>query len=244
MAIRLRASIAEGSPALVVARSLAAGRQPARTAAFFGRPAAYATNAGGGADKSEGAEPTEGRHNKKEPLPERDAYGDKDKVEMKRGGDNIQFTWSTAFFTVAMCGGCLLYYQHLLNNKAKESRAVTRHEKIGVPKLGGPFELRDRKGKVVTDVDLKGQYLLIYFGFSKCPDICPLEMVKQTRAIEIVEEEFGPIAVPVFISVDPPRDTPEVVDEYCKEFHPRIVGLTGTVEQVKKSEPFISCVLS
>jgi len=211
------------------------GRHPARgAAAFFGRPAAYATNANSG-DSAGGSGSTrpDKERPKQEMAPEADSGRDTEKVVMKKGGDNIQFTWATAFFTVAMCGGCLLYYQYLLNRKADNSRAVTKHERIGVPKLGGPFELLDRKGKVKTDADLKGQYLLIYFGFSKCPDICPLEMVKQSRAIEMLDAEFGPVATPVFISVDPPRDTPAVVDEYCKEFHPRIEGLTGTAEQVK-----------
>jgi protein SCO1/2 len=101
--------------------------------------------------------------------------------------------------------------------------------------LGGPFELVDRKGQVKTDEDLKGQYLLIYFGFVFCPDICPQEMEKQSHAIELLDAEFGPVATPVFISIDPKRDTPAQVDDYCKEFHPRLVGLTGTPEQVKKA---------
>jgi protein SCO1/2 len=134
-----------------------------------------------------------------------------------------------------MCAGALWYYDFLMRRKESETRAITKQERIGVPRLGGPFELVDRKGKVVTDEDLKGQYLLIYFGFSFCPDICPQEMEKQTRAIELIDESIGPVATPVFISVDPKRDSPPVVDEYCKEFHPRIVGLTGTSEQVKKA---------
>jgi len=249
MAIRLRASLAAGlctcSPARVVARSSASGssallaslgRQPVRAAAvFFGRPAAYATDAKSDdtAGGSGGSRPNQ--ESPKQPLAsEADTDRDTEKVVMKKGGDNIQFTWATAFFTVAMCGGCLLYYQYLLGRKQDNSRAVTRHERIGVPLLGGPFELLDRKGKVKTDADLKGQYLLIYFGFTKCPDICPLEMVKQSRAIEMLDAEFGPVATPVFISVDPPRDSPAVVDEYCTEFHPRIEGLTGTSAQVKQ----------
>lgn len=248
MAIRLRASLAAGlstcAPGSVVARSftsrssalLANGsRQPCRTAALlFGRPAAYATNASSGESASgSGASRPNEESPKQPPASEADTDRETEKVMLKKGSDNIQFTWATAFFTVAMCGGCLLYYQYLLSRKQDNSRAVTKHERIGVPKLGGPFELLDRKGNVKTDADLKGQYLLIYFGFSKCPDICPIEMVKQSRSIEMLDAEFGPVATPVFISVDPPRDTVAVVDEYCKEFHPRIEGLTGTAAQVK-----------
>lgn len=154
--------------------------------------------------------------------------------EVKKGSDNIQFTWRSALFTCAVGGGCLAYYEYLRKGKERESRAIVRHERIGTPRLGGPFELLDRKGQPKTDADLKGQYLLIYFGFTFCPDICPQEMEKQTRVIELLDKAVGPVTTPVFISVDPKRDSPAVVDEYCSEFHPRMVGLTGTNEQVKK----------
>lgn len=153
---------------------------------------------------------------------------------MPEGSQNVQFTYKSAFFTCGVAAFCLWYFDHLKSRKDAEARAITTQERIGVPRLGGPFELTDRKGKPCTDKDLKGQYLLIYFGFSLCPDICPQEMEKQTQAIELLDAEFGPVVTPVFISVDPRRDTPAVVDEYCEEFHPRIVGLTGTPEQVKK----------
>jgi len=153
---------------------------------------------------------------------------------MRPGTDNVQFTWGSTVFTCLIAGGCIWYYNHLLERKADESRALVRHERIGTPRLGGPFELVDRKGVPRTQEDYKGKYLLIYFGFTFCPDICPQEMEKQTRAIELIDEELGQVAVPVFISIDPKRDTPKQVDEYCKEFHPRIEGLTGTSEQIKK----------
>lgn len=156
-----------------------------------------------------------------------------DAGELPKGADNVQFTWKAAMFTTAVCGGLLWYYDHARAKHKANSRAITHHERIGQPKLGGPFELVNSKGEPVTDKDLLGQYLLIYFGFSFCPDICPQEMEKQTQAIELIEKSLGPVATPVFISIDPARDTPEVVEEYCKEFHPRMVGLTGSPEQVK-----------
>lgn len=152
---------------------------------------------------------------------------------MKSGSDNIQFTWRSALFTTAVAAGCLGYYELLRSRKESDARAITRHERIGTPKLGGPFELVDRTGKTVTDKDFLGQYLLIYFGFIFCPDICPQEMEKQTQAIEILDATIGPVCTPVFISVDPKRDTWTQVEEYCQEFHPRLAGLTGTPEQVK-----------
>jgi len=157
-----------------------------------------------------------------------------DSGESRKVNENVQLTWKSAIFTCCVGGFCIWYYDYLKDRKESESRAITTQERIGVPRLGGAFELVDRKGKTVTDKDFLGQYLLIYFGFTFCPDICPQEMEKQTRAIEMLEAEFGPIATPVFISVDPKRDLPAIVDDYCKEFHPRIVGLTGTPEQIKK----------
>ncbi|CAK9026020.1 unnamed protein product [Durusdinium trenchii] len=148
--------------------------------------------------------------------------------------DSVVFTWKSAIFTCFVGGACVWYYDYLKEKKQAESRAITTQERIGSPRLGGPFELLDRKGNSVTEKDFLGQYLLIYFGFTFCPDICPQEMEKQSRAIELLDEEFGPIATPMFISVDPKRDKPSLVDDYCKDFHPRIVGLTGTPEQVKK----------
>jgi len=144
------------------------------------------------------------------------------------------FTWRSTLFTCAVAGGCLGYYELLRSRKEAETRALVKQERIGTPRLGGPFELVDRQGVTRTDEDYKGRYLLIYFGFTFCPDICPQEMEKQTRAVELLDEFFGPVTTPVFISVDPNRDGPAQVDGYCKEFHPRLVGLTGTPEQVKK----------
>jgi len=153
--------------------------------------------------------------------------------ELDPSAQNVQFTWKSALFTTFVCGAILWYAEFLLRRKAEEGRATTTQEVIGKPRLGGPFELLDRKGKPVTDKDYLGQYLLIYFGFTFCPDICPQEMEKQTRAVELIDESLGPVVTPVFISVDPARDTPPMVDEYCQDFHPRIAGLTGTPEQVK-----------
>jgi len=154
--------------------------------------------------------------------------------EFKPGFDNVQFTWRSAVFTTLLAAVCLGYHNYLKRRQEAEQRAIVTTEHIGTPKLGGPFELVDRKGVTRTDEYYKGQYLLLYFGFSHCPDICPQEMEKQAQAIEMLDAEFGPVVTPMFISVDPKRDTPAQVDSYLAEFHPRLVGLTGTPEQLKK----------
>ncbi len=102
----------------------------------------------------------------------------------------------------------------------------------GTVAIGGPFTLVDSTGKTVTDADLKGRYSLVFFGFTRCPDICPLELQLVTQALELA----GPAAdkvQPVFISVDPERDTPEVLGAYIANFHPRFMALTGTVDQTR-----------
>lgn len=98
--------------------------------------------------------------------------------------------------------------------------------------LGGPFELVNSSGDTVTDKDVITKPSLIYFGYTFCPDVCPLDVDRNAHAIEMLEKR-GKIVTPVFISIDPKRDTPEVVGEFADVMHPRMIGLTGSEEQVK-----------
>lgn len=101
-------------------------------------------------------------------------------------------------------------------------------------KLGGPFELVRHDGMTVTEAAFRGKYMLIYFGFTYCPDVCPLELANMTRALEVLEAAGGDAEAvqPVFVSIDPERDTPEAMARYVSLFHPRMVGLTGSTEQI------------
>lgn len=97
--------------------------------------------------------------------------------------------------------------------------------------VGGAFTLTDSSGKRVTDEDYRGKYTLVFFGFTSCPDICPAGLQLIAGALE----KLGPKAqriTPIFISVDPERDTPEKLAAYVKNFDPRLVGLTGTPEEI------------
>lgn len=98
--------------------------------------------------------------------------------------------------------------------------------------IGGPFELVNAAGETVTDADVITEPSLIYFGYTYCPDVCPLDVDRNAAATEILEER-GTMITPIFISIDPERDTPEVVGEFAEVMHPRMIGLTGSVEQVK-----------
>lgn len=96
--------------------------------------------------------------------------------------------------------------------------------------IGGPFTLVDQTGKRVTEKTFAGKPTLVYFGFTSCPDVCPSGL----QVISAALDKLGPRAdgiTPVFITLDPERDTPQVLAEYLKSFHPRLVGLTGTLEE-------------
>lgn len=102
--------------------------------------------------------------------------------------------------------------------------------------IGGPFELVDSTGKVTRWSDFDGRYRIVYFGFTYCPDVCPTDLARAgagLRQFEAEHPDLGARIQPIFISVDPERDTPAVVGEFVANFHPRLVGLTGTPEQVR-----------
>ncbi len=102
----------------------------------------------------------------------------------------------------------------------------------GVSQIGGPFTLVDETGATVTSEEVIDKPTLIYFGYTFCPDVCPLDSARNAEAVTILEER-GTIVKPVFISVDPERDTPEALADFTHFLHPRMVGLTGSLEQVK-----------
>lgn len=102
----------------------------------------------------------------------------------------------------------------------------------GAGAIGGPFTLVSETGATVTEKDIIDQPALVYFGYTFCPDVCPMDTARNAEAVTLLEER-GLIVKPVFITVDPKRDTPEVVAEYTDYMHPRMIGLTGSEEQIK-----------
>jgi len=97
--------------------------------------------------------------------------------------------------------------------------------------IGGPFTLTDETGRTVTDRDVLARPSLVYFGYTFCPDVCPTDSARNAEAADLLEQR-GHIVQPVFISVDPGRDTPERLRDFTDFLHPRMVGLTGTPDQV------------
>jgi protein SCO1/2 len=102
----------------------------------------------------------------------------------------------------------------------------------GTALIGGPFALTDHTGRRVTEKDFAGRYLLVFFGFTHCPDVCPAGLQVMAAALD----QLGPKTegvVPLFITFDPGRDTPETMKAYVSAFHPRLIGLTGTEADIK-----------
>jgi protein SCO1/2 len=101
--------------------------------------------------------------------------------------------------------------------------------------MGGPFTLTDQNGRRVSDRDFAGKYRLVYFGYTFCPDVCPIDMQVIGAGLRRFEAEDADRAArvqPIFVSVDPARDTPAVLRQFVAAFHPRMIGLTGTESEI------------
>jgi protein SCO1/2 len=110
-------------------------------------------------------------------------------------------------------------------------RGPAEPEVTGKALIGGPFSLVDQSGTRVTEKDFAGRAMLVFFGYTHCPDLCPSGL----QVIAAALDKLGPKAdrvTPIFITVDPERDTPQVMAEYVKSFHPRLVGLTGSPAEI------------
>ncbi|MQX36115.1 SCO family protein [Roseospira navarrensis] len=116
---------------------------------------------------------------------------------------------------------------------AAPTHAAADGDYSGPASIGGPFTLVNGDGKTVTEESWPGQYLLIYFGYTYCPDVCPTSLSTMTAALEQLDPALVEKVQPIFVSVDPERDRPADVAEYASFFHPRMVGLTGSLEQVE-----------
>ena len=112
--------------------------------------------------------------------------------------------------------------------------ADCRSSSVSGGDIGGPFTLVDQTGKTVTDADVITKPSLVYFGYTYCPDVCPLDTARNAEAIDILEEQ-GFDTQPVFITIDPERDTPQALKEFADNIDDRMIALTGTPEQVAQA---------
>ncbi|WP_375421320.1 SCO family protein [uncultured Sphingomonas sp.] len=104
-------------------------------------------------------------------------------------------------------------------------------------RIGGPFALVDQNGRAITNDSFAGKYRIMYFGYTFCPDVCPTDVAVIGNAVKLVEKNdpaLGARVVPVFVTVDPARDTPAVLKQFVAAFHPRMIGLTGSADAIAR----------
>ena len=121
---------------------------------------------------------------------------------------------------------------YVLANRADDAFAECRQGQIAGGDIGGPFTLVDTAGKTVTDAQVITKPTLVYFGYTFCPDVCPLDMARNVEAVDKLDAQ-GIDATPVFVTIDPDRDTPEALADYASNMHPKLIALTGSAEQVQ-----------
>lgn len=134
-----------------------------------------------------------------------------------------------AVLVLALLGGSLLW---VTMNRNDDVFAECRTGTVGGGAIGGPLSLVNGQGQTVTDAEIFTKPSLLYFGYTFCPDVCPMDNARNAEAVDILEER-GIDVQPVFVSIDPARDTPDVVRDFAANLHPKMIGLTGSEEQVK-----------
>jgi len=141
-------------------------------------------------------------------------------------------TWKTLAITFGL-GGALLAGMMYVKREKEIAQEKQRQASLGKASLGGGWELVDHNGKLRTSEEFHGGWVLLYFGFTHCPDICPDELEKMGEVVDLIDgdDSVGSIQ-PLFITVDPERDDQKAVASYVQEFHPKLLGLTGTSQQI------------
>ncbi|KAJ3012330.1 Cu-binding protein [Thoreauomyces humboldtii] len=145
-------------------------------------------------------------------------------------------TWKSALVLLVSGAGLLGYFEYEKQQLAAR-REEQKNQGAGKPLVGGPFSLVDHDGRPVTDLDYRGKFMLLYFGYTFCPDVCPEELEKMAEVVETLTNKHGysqETLVPIFISCDPKRDSVSAIKEYVQDFHQKFVGLIGTHAQIKR----------
>ncbi|RKP01644.1 hypothetical protein CXG81DRAFT_29704 [Caulochytrium protostelioides] len=168
-----------------------------------------------------------------------------------REQDFSKNTWRSAAALAVSTALFVAYFQYEKFN-ASVQREMQQNAQVGRPLVGGPFSLVDHHGRPVTDQDFRGKWMLVYFGYTFCPDVCPEELEKMGTVIDAITAAEGEASinsssanddvaqyqhaplVPLFISCDPKRDSIASIKEYLAQFHPTFLGLTGTHGQIKR----------
>ncbi|MBB4267218.1 SCO family protein [Roseospira visakhapatnamensis] len=137
-----------------------------------------------------------------------------------------------AVVALVLAIGLLPRLEHLIGTQGEDSGHGVTGTLADATGIGGPFTLVTGDGETITESSFPGQYLLLYFGYTYCPDVCPSSLSAMDLALRDLDPALLNAVQPLFITVDPERDTPEIVADYAGAFHPKLIGLTGTPEQV------------
>ncbi len=133
-------------------------------------------------------------------------------------------------FGLSLAIGAAGYILHLNG----QFRTAEKIDPITMFPPSGPFALIDHTGRNVTDEDYRGRFMLVSFGYTYCPEVCPTSLQTMTEAMELLGGQADWVQ-PIFVTIDPERDTPEVLKEYVAYFHPTLIGLTGTPQQIAEA---------
>lgn len=172
---------------------------------------------------------------KKRPLSRVSIGGSQESEKKYAVGNGIEFASWKAVVVLIVAGGGFTWWFSNEKEKLQIQREVDSKRAMGKPLIGGNFTLMDTDNNVFTHENLKNddkKFSIVYFGFTHCPDVCPDELDKLGEMLEDLNKENIELQ-PLFITCDPARDSPAIIKQYLTDFHPLIIGLTGTYEQVK-----------
>ena len=149
---------------------------------------------------------------------------------------NVPIVRRSHTLRISLVLACILFSASVAANEAAEPSPTELIEGLlsGRAPVGGPFELIDQTGRRRTDADFRGKLVVLYFGYTYCPDVCPTEL----QSISLALDKLGVAAEsvqPLFITVDPERDTPARLADFVSSFHPRLIGLTGSLADIRKT---------
>lgn len=157
--------------------------------------------------------------------------------------DQFMARWTLVHFAYAIAIGAFLALGFVmwqmradtsrvqdLRQMAEQVQTVSKAPP-GTKNIGGPFSLINQDGKAVSDADYRGKLMLVYFGYTYCPDMCPTGLTSMAHAVDLLDDEADKVA-PIFVTIDPARDTTDKLKYYVAGFHPKIDGLTGSDKQI------------
>lgn len=173
---------------------------------------------------------------KKRPLSRVAIGGTQNNSQKYAPGSGIEFAAWKAVVVLFVAGGAFTWWFGREKEKLRIQKEVESKRGMGKPLIGGNFTLMDTNNQPFTQENLKNEnrkFSIVYFGFTHCPDVCPDELDKLGEMLDMLKQKNNIELQPVFITCDPARDSPEIIKKYLEDFHPSIIGLTGTYDQVK-----------